>query len=66
MQFALVNGVRSTARPKMTGMCQFCGDKMIAKCGSRTARHWAHSPKRKCDPWWENETLPSWRRYATH
>jgi hypothetical protein len=33
---------------------------MIAKCGARTIRHWAHSPKRNCDPWWENET--PWHR----
>lgn len=60
MQFALVNGHRSTAQPKTSGTCQFCGDNMIAKCGPKTIWHWAHSPKRKCDPWWENET--PWHR----
>ncbi len=60
MQFALINGVRSTAQPKTSGTCQFCGDNMIARCGRKTIWHWAHSPKRNCDPWWENET--PWHR----
>jgi len=64
MQFALVNGVRSTAQPKTQGICQFCGDTMIAKCGRKTISHWAHTPKRKCDPWWENET-PWHRRWKS-
>ena len=60
MQFAFVNRVRSTAQPKTKGICQFCGDKMIPKCGPNKMWHWAHTPKRKCDPWWENET--PWHR----
>ena len=33
---------------------------MISKCGTKVIWHWAHSPKRDCDPWWENET--PWHR----
>jgi len=33
---------------------------MVAKCGGKVAWHWAHTPKRQCDPWWENET--DWHR----
>jgi len=33
---------------------------MIAKCGSRIMRHWAHTHAKNCDPWWENET--QWHR----
>jgi competence protein CoiA len=60
MQFALVNNARSTAQPKTSGICQFCGGNMVPKCGSKTIWHWAHAPKRSCDPWWENET--PWHR----
>lgn len=33
---------------------------MIARCGEIITWHWAHSPRRRCDPWWENET--EWHR----
>ncbi|NQT13908.1 MAG: hypothetical protein HQ582_14235 [Planctomycetes bacterium] len=46
--------------PKTHGICQFCSDKMVSKCGPKTTWHWAHAPKRNCDPWWENET--PWHR----
>jgi hypothetical protein len=60
VQVALVNGVRSTAQPKTTGICQHCGGELVAKCGRKTIWHWAHAPKRNCDPWWETET--PWHR----
>lgn len=60
MQIALFNGQRSTARPKSVGKCQYCGREMIAKCGSVVIWHWAHKSRRRCDPWWENET--EWHR----
>ncbi len=60
MQFALVNGERSEARPGERGTCETCGAEMVAKCGSRVINHWAHASKTDCDPWWENETL--WHR----
>ncbi len=42
------------------GTCYFCEQKMVAKCGEIVAWHWAHSPRRRCDPWWETET--EWHR----
>ena len=60
MKFALVNGERREAQPKLVGECRCCGSKMIAKCGDVYAHHWAHKGRRKCDLWWENET--EWHR----
>jgi len=60
MKFALVNGERREAQPKLVGECRCCGSKMIAKCGDVYAHHWAHKGRRKCDIWWENET--EWHR----
>ena len=33
---------------------------MTAKCGEIKVWHWAHRGRRRCDPWWENET--EWHR----
>lgn len=42
-----------------------CGSTMVAKCGPRVIHHWAHSGRRDCDPWWENETAwhREWKEY---
>lgn len=60
MQLAIVDGDRSEAFPKGRGTCSICGSEMIAKCGPRIIKHWAHYGRRQCDPWWENETV--WHR----
>lgn len=60
MQYALVDGLRKEATPAIKGSCPTCGAPMVAKCGPRVIHHWAHSGKRNCDPWWENET--DWHR----
>jgi competence protein CoiA len=60
MQFALVDGSRSIPTRQALGNCPYCGGRVNAKCGEINAWHWAHSPKRACDPWWENETI--WHR----
>jgi len=60
MQYALVGGTRKEASPGAKGECPTCGAAMVAKCGRRIIHHWAHSGRRNCDPWWENET--SWHR----
>ncbi len=60
MKFALVNGRKIEAKKGLTGICPFCGETLIAKCGSIKINHWAHKSKQKCDVWWENETL--WHR----
>ena len=59
MQFAIVNGVRSTATSGEKGICPTCGGRMVAKCGTQIIHHWAHV-SRQCDIWWENET--AWHR----
>jgi len=60
MKFALSNGERQEAQPKLTGACIGCGAPMISKCGKEKIWHWAHKTKLECDPWWENET--EWHR----
>lgn len=62
MKFALVDGHRQEAQPKLVGNCQTCGSPMVAKCGEQRLRvwHWAHKAGRSCDPWWEKET--EWHR----
>lgn len=60
MQYALVDGLRSEAAPRLRGSCELCGAAMVAKCGPRVMHHWAHASRQSCDPWWENET--PWHR----
>jgi len=36
--------------------CPFCGDPVIAKCGTIVAWHWSHLAGKDCDPWSEGET----------
>jgi hypothetical protein len=61
MKYALINGQRHEAQPGLTGTCQVNGCPMISKCGEIKVWHWSHRGKRKCDPWWENET--EWHRF---
>ena len=60
MQFALVDGKKTSPIKGMRGTCNFCGGEMIAKCGQFKMWHWAHLPKFSCDPWWGPETV--WHR----
>jgi hypothetical protein len=60
MKYAIVEGQRREAQPKIVGECPGCGASMLAKCGDIKVWHWAHRGQRKCDPWWENET--EWHR----
>ena len=60
MRFALVNNERVEAEPKLQGLCPGCLQPVIAKCGTRRIRHWAHRTERTCDSWWEPET--EWHR----
>ncbi len=60
MKFALVNGEKSEATKGAKGLCRICKAELIARCGEVKINHWAHKGKRKCDPWWENET--EWHR----
>ena len=60
MRYALVDGERTEARPRLRGVCQCCGGQTIAKCGEHVVWHWAHRRREDCDPWWETET--EWHR----
>lgn len=55
MKYALVEGIKSEARPKLRGACSYCDSEMIARCGRHKIWHWAHKSKVECDPWWESE-----------
>lgn len=60
MQYAIVDGRRSKPVRGQRGICQYCGEEMVAKCGQFVIWHWAHMPKRNCDPWWDSES--EWHR----
>jgi competence protein CoiA len=60
MKFALVEGQRQEAQPHLSGKCPACDQPMIAKCGEKRVRHWAHKSTFFCDHWWESET--EWHR----
>lgn len=60
MQYALVNGLRKKAEPKLKGLCKHCNSEVIAKCGTKNIWHWAHEAMENCDPWYEPET--QWHR----
>ena len=65
MMTSMVNGTKVAAFPKGKGSCPYCGNDVIAKCGSKVIWHWAHSVTQSCDPWWENET-PWHRAWKAH
>ena len=56
MRFALVDGERTIAAPKSSGLCPLCKEQVIPKCGRIKIWHWAHKNKEDCDPWYEPET----------
>ncbi|MBK9450130.1 MAG: hypothetical protein IPN95_12130 [Bacteroidetes bacterium] len=62
MRFAIVNGIRREAEPKLKGICPspICRSEMVAKCGRMKIWHWAHKGNPPCDPWSESET--EWHR----
>ncbi|RUV67600.1 MAG: competence protein [Mesorhizobium sp.] len=60
MRYALINGERHEAEPRLVGTCPGCAQAMVAKCGDQRIHHWAHKGMRVCDPWWEPET--PWHR----
>jgi len=60
MKFALVNGQRREAEPKLVGECIVCGCRLIPRCGQVRVQHWSHKANPRCDEWWETETF--WHR----
>lgn len=57
MLLALVNNERTEAKPHFQGICPYCGNKVISKCGEIYNWHWAHAKDDSCDSWSEPETL---------
>lgn len=49
MLIALVNGERTEATPRTSGICQECDEGVKAKCGLIKIWHWAHAPGTKCE-----------------
>ena len=60
MKFALVDDIRTTAKPRLSGVCIGCGSVVIPKCGPRRRHHWAHKSKQDCNYLREPET--DWHR----
>jgi len=60
LRYAIVDGEKAEATPKVKGICPHCESEMIAKCGRVKVWHWAHKGNPPCDPWWEAET--EWHR----
>lgn len=60
MQYAIVDGRRSKPVRGRRGICQYCGEEMVAKCGQFVMWHWAHMPDSNCDAWWSSES--AWHR----
>lgn len=55
MKYAIVNGQRQEAQPRLPGTCPCCDSPVIPKCGKIRMHHWAH--RRMCDPWWEIDRM---------
>lgn len=47
------SGKKIIATPKGRAVCPVCKNDLIAKCGLRIVRHWAHRTRSLCDPWSE-------------
>ena len=61
MQFAYVDGaLREPASTGGRAVCPCCGCEVVAKCGVKIVRHWAHR-RDDCDPWAEPES--EWHRF---
>ena len=60
MKFALVDGIKTEAKPGLIAQCPSCGSELIPRCGNIKIHHWAHKSVKMCDNWWENET--QWHR----
>lgn len=65
MKFALIDSNRVEAQPKSQGVCPYCSQPVIAKCGKEKNWHWAHRSITSCDSWWEPETEwhRNWKNY---
>jgi competence protein CoiA len=60
MQYSIVNGQRTEAKPQLVGLCICCNKPTYSACGKLITWHWRHRNKNDCDAWWETET--DWHR----
>lgn len=60
MKFAVAEGERVEARPKLSATCPCCNQPVTAKCGKVKVWHWSHRGNLACDTWHEPET--EWHR----
>lgn len=60
MQYSIVDGQRTEARPQLHGLCICCNKPTYSACGKLITWHWRHQNKKDCDDWWETET--EWHR----
>jgi uncharacterized Zn-finger protein len=45
-----------TAEPGTTGVCPYCRQNLVPKCGPIKTWHWSHPQSNFCDPWRDGET----------
>jgi hypothetical protein len=57
MQYAIKEGIRILPTKGDTACCPQCSGRVLAKCGSIMAHHWAHLAA-DCDPW--SEPITDW------
>jgi hypothetical protein len=55
MRYALVDGIRTPAAPRLRGICPGCRGEVIAKCGEIIRWHWSHVSA-ECDSWGDGES----------
>jgi competence protein CoiA len=60
MQYSIVNGQRTEAKPNLLGLCICCNKPTYSACGKFISWHWRHKNLKDCDNWWEAET--EWHR----
>ena len=61
MEFAIVDGLRTSPTSAARATCPQCFGEVLAKCGQINVHHWAHVVGEDCDPWSEPET--PWHRH---
>ncbi len=56
-------GEKVPATPRGRAFCPICRSDVIAKCGPKIARHWAHKHSSSCDKWFEETAWHvAWKR----
>jgi hypothetical protein len=63
---AVHDGQTRRAQPGQRGVCPFCQEPVIAKCGTIVVWHWAHEADRSCSDSWGEESWwhLGWKQWA--